>query len=180
MSQFYLTSPGGSSVIPINFNVDVNDPGIGPLPADAGTVNAVANDIRIGGGNGIQTYKTSTPGDLLIAFVEGSGTTPGAATASAVFTVPTDSTETYQVLVSGYSNLNTSIGAYGSVVVKNVAGTASIIGVPTLAVHKEASLAAGNVTFGVSGADFLVTVTGVAGNNINWSVVLPGISGVGP
>ncbi len=177
MSQFYQTTPGGAPMVPINFEIDVNDPTIPAAPASAGTVNAVANNLRVAGGNGIQTFKTSTAGDLVIGFIEGSGTTVGAVTASVQLQIPLNAVETYQVLVAGIADNNAGIGAYGSVVAKNIAATASIVGTATLSVHKDASLNNGNITLGVSGDNLVVTVKGVAGRTINWVVVFPGIAG---
>jgi hypothetical protein len=163
--------------IPINLNVDLNEPTTGPLPASGGTVNAVTNNIRIGGSNGIQTIQNGTPGDLIIGFVEASGTTIGATTASLSITVPLNSVETYQIIVSGLADNNDGVGAYGTAVAKNIAGVASIVGTADLIVNRDASLDGSNVTSGVSGNQFLVTVLGVVGRTINWNIALPGIVG---
>jgi hypothetical protein len=163
--------------IPINFNVDLNEPFTPALLAASGTVNAVTNNIRIGGTNGIQTIQNGTLGDLIIGFVEASGTTVGATTASLSITVPLNSVETYQIIVSGLADNNDGVGAYGTAVCKNIAGVASIVGTADLIVNRDASLAGTNVTTGVSGNQFLVTVLGVAGRTINWNIALPGIVG---
>lgn len=179
MSQIYvpLSSSNLPSDVPINFNVDLDEPTTAALTASAGTVNAVSNDIRIGGTNGIQTIKNGTAGDLIIGFVEASGTTVGATTASLSITVPLNSVETYQIIVSGLADNNDGVGAYGTAVAKNIAGVASIVGTADLIVNRDASLGGTNVTTGVSGDQFLVTVLGVAGRTINWNIALPGIVG---
>lgn len=179
MSQIYvpMSSSNVPSEIPINFNLDINEPTTGPLPASAGAATAVVNNIRVGGSNGIQTIQTGTLGEILIGFVEASGTTVGATTASLSITVPTNTVETYQIIVSGLADNNDGVGAYGTAVAKNIAGVASIVGTADLIVNRDASLAGTNVTTGVAGDQFLVTVLGVAGRTINWNIALPGIVG---
>lgn len=177
MSQIFvpLTSGNIPAIIPLNFNVDLNEPTTAALLASAGTVTAVSNNIRIGGTNGIQTIQNGTAGDLIIGFVEASGTTVGATTASLSITVSLNSVETYQIIVSGLADNNDGVGAYGTAVAKNIAGVASIVGTADLIVNRDASLAGTNVTTGVAGDQFLVTVLGVVGRTINWNIALPGI-----
>ena len=177
MSQIYvpLSSSNVPPDVPINFNLDINEPTTGPLPASSGTATSVANNIRVGGSNGIQTIQTGTAGEILIGFVETSGTTVGATTASLSITVPLNTVETYQIIVSGLADNNDGVGAYGTAVAKNIAGTASIVGTADLIVNRDASLGGTNVTTGVSGDQFLVTVLGAAGRTINWNIALPGI-----
>ncbi len=164
-------------MIPINFNVDVNEPSAPPLPASAGTVNAVANTLRVGGANGIQTIKNSTAGDLIIGFNEASGTTVGATSASLTIDVPTNSVDTYQILVAGLADNNDAVGAYGNACAKNIAGVASLVGLADLIVNKDASLVTANVTISTSANTFQVNVFGVVGRTINWTITLPGIAG---
>lgn len=179
MSQFYQGATAGSlpPTVPLSFEVDLDEPTTAALPASAGSVTAVSQVLRIGGTNGIQTIKNGTAGDLIIGFVESSGTTVGATTASLSITVPLNSVETYQIIVSGLADNNDGVGAYGTAVAKNIAGVASIVGTADLIVNRDDSLDGTNVTTGVSGDQFLVTVLGVAGRTINWNIALPGIVG---
>jgi hypothetical protein len=177
MSQIYVPLSASSipSNVPINFNVDLNEPFTPALPASAGTVNAVSNNLRIGGTNGIQTITNGNPGDLIIGFVEASGTTVGSATASLSLTIPINTVETYQIIVAGIADNNDGVGAYGSAVAKNIAGTASIIGNADLIINRDASLAGTNVVVSAAGNQFLVYVFGVVGRTIKWNIALPGI-----
>ncbi len=179
MSQIFVPLSSGNipGDIPINFNLDINEPTADALPASSGTVSSVANNIRIGGSNGIQTIQNSVAGEFIIGFVEASGTTVGATTASLTITVPLNSVETYQIIVSGLADNNDGVGAYGTAVAKNIAGVASIVGTADLIVNRDVSLLGTNVTTSVAGDQFLVNVLGVAGRTINWNIALPGIVG---
>lgn len=179
MSQFYQGVTAGAlpPATPLSVAVDIDEPTVDALPASEGSVTAVSQVLRIGGMNGIQTIKNGTLGDLVIGFIGDSGTTVGAATASLSVTVALNSVETYQIIVSGIADNNDGVGAYGTAVAKNIAGTASIIGTADLIVNRDASLAGTNVTTSVAGNQFLVTVLGVAGRTINWNIALPGIVG---
>ncbi len=180
MSQFFKDITAGTlpPTVPTSFTTDVQDLTIPALPAATGTVAPVANVLRVGGQDGIQTYQTGNAGDLLIAFVSRGGQTIGATTVSLIVPVNLNSTETYQVLVAGLADNNDGIGAFGSFVVKNIAGTASIVGGGTvsLVVHKDASLITGNVTVTVVGSNVSINVLGVAGRTIDWFINLPGIA----
>lgn len=182
MSQFYQGVTAGSlpPTTPLSISVDISEPTTAALPASGGSVTAVSQVLRIGGTNGIQTIKNGTLGDLIIGFVEASGTTVDAATASLSIAVPINSVETYQILVSGLADDNSGIGAYGTAVAKNIAGTVSIVGTADLIVNRDLSLSGtnpANVAVSFSGGSFLVTVTGKLGRTINWNIALPGIVG---
>jgi hypothetical protein len=179
MSQFYQGSTAGSlpPTVPLSISVDINEPTTSALPASSGTVSAVGQTLRLGGANGIQTIQNATAGNLIIGFVEASGPTNGAVTASLSLAVPNNSAETFQIIVSGLADDNSAIGAWGTATAKNIGGTASIVGICDLIVNAEAALTGANVTVSASGGNFLVTVTGVAGKLINWNIALPGIVG---
>ena len=83
---------------------------------------------------------------------------------------------TIQIIIAGYGNNNDGIGAYGTAVVKNVAGVASLVNTVDLIINKDTSLADGNVTVGVSAGNLIVRVLGVAGVDIDWGGCLPGIT----
>lgn len=178
MSQFYQGVTAG--VLPptvlTSFGTDLNDPTVPAASAAGGTVAPVSNVIRAAGDNGIKTVQTSQAGDLQIRFIRGQDTTTGVQTVTLITqSIPTDSTLTIQIIVAGFASDNSAIGAYGTAVVKNVAGTASLIDDVDLIVNKETALSAANITVTTSGSDLLVNVLGVAGLDINWGAALPGI-----
>ena len=178
MSQFFQGVTSGSlpPSVPTSFGTDLNDPTVLAAAAAGGSVTAVANVIRMAGDNGIKTAQTSESGDLQIRFIRGQDSTTDDETITLITqAIPTDSTLTIQIIVAGFASDNSAIGAYGTAVVKNVAGVASLVDDVDLIVNKEAALAAANITVTTSGSDLLVNVLGVAGLNINWGAALPGI-----
>lgn len=184
MSQIYkpLTSSGPiPPVIATSYATDLEDLTVGPAPAALGSVVPQSNILRIAGDNGIKSVETSNPGDLQIRFIRGSETTSdGDGQTQTVITqaILNNATMTIQIIVAGYSTDNLGIGAYGTAVVKNVAGTASLINTVDLIVNKDAGvgeLGSANVTVTTLGANLLINVVGVAGKTITWTACLPGI-----
>lgn len=162
--------------VPTSFTTDLLDLTVGAAPAAQGTVVPQLNILRVAGDNGIKSVETSNPGDLILRFVRGSTTTVGAQTQTAVTqTILSNATMTIQIIVAGFSDDNLGIGAYGTAVVKNVAGTLSLINTVDLIVNKDAGLDASNVTVTTSGTNLQVNVVGVAGKTIVWTACLPGI-----
>lgn len=166
--------------VPESFTTDINDTAIQPgdIPAAAGTSTATAHILRLSGDNGIKTVSTPTAAgnNVTFRFIRGSNSTNGAATANLITqAVLTDSTMTIQIIVAGFSADGFGIGAYGTAVVKNVAGVASLVNTVDLIVNADAALAACNVTVTTAGGNLLVNVLGAAGKIITWGSCLPGI-----
>lgn len=178
MSQIYKDRSTGPvpPAVPTSFATDLEDLTVGAAAAAQGSVVPQSNILRIAGDNGIKTVETSIPGDLQLRFIRGSATTNGAVTQTAI-TQPilTNSTMTIQIIVAGFSSDNLGVGAYGTAVVKNVAGTLSVVNTVDLIVNTDAGLEAANVTVTTSGSNLLVNVVGVAAKTITWTACLPGI-----
>ena len=150
----------------------------GDIPSTSFTVNPVSSLIRIAGDNGINTVEApNIPGALVVRFSRGNVQTIGAVTANCL-TQPiiVKSAKTIQIVVSGYSQDGFAVGAYGTAIVKNVSGTASLVNTTGLLVSKDSALSAVNITVTTSGSNLLVNVLGQATKTINWQACLPGIS----
>ena len=181
MSNAYLLPTSGNLPpnVPTEFALDIEDvaitaPDINP---SAGNAVPVANVLRVSGDNGIKTiYTPNVPGNATIRFIRGETTTVGFVS-SVCLSQPTfaNTTFTIQIIIAGYGDNNDAIGAYGTAVVKNVGGTASLIEEVDLIVNTDTSLE--NCDFNVltSGANLEVNVTGVPGVTIAWTTALPGI-----
>jgi hypothetical protein len=187
MSQFFIgggTGGGGPLPpdVPTNFVTDLVDLTIPAAPTGLGSVVAQAHILRVFGGAGIITYETGNPGDLFITFIRAKGTTVGATTLTATFNTISDpnATFTFQVLVAGFSTAGDGVGAYGSIVCKNVAGTASIVGQNNdgidLIIKNDTTLNGVNVTVTVSGALIQINCIGIVGKTIDWEISFPGIA----
>jgi len=185
MSQFF-TGITGSNLppnIPTSFTTDQVDSTTAALVAPAGTATPVANILRVGGDNGIATYAvTLVPGALTIGFIRGAAVTTDGTTVKPILTQPTntDATMTVQVIVAGFCTTNNAgIGAYGTFVIKNVAGTASVVELADFIRSADASISSPNpapqITISVSGSTWSVNVVGVTGLTFNWEACLPGI-----
>ncbi len=179
MSQIYKGGVSSTPSVPTSVSTDLQDTTTAALSAATGSVVPVANILRLGGDNGIKTYElTLSPGELSIGFIRGSAQTTDAATVTAVITqaTNTDSTMTVQIIAAGFCTTNNdSVGIYGTAVINNTAGTASLVNTVDLIKNSAASLSTCDLTITASGADFIVNVTGVAGLTINWDICLPGI-----
>lgn len=164
-----------------NFSTDLTDPDIlsANIPAPSGVlVEPLAGVVRIAGDNGIKAVSSvNAPGAVTLRFVRGTVETIGAVAVNCITqTIPTNTTLTMQIVVAGFSTAGDGIGAYGSAVVKNVAGVCSLVGTRDLIVNKDIGLNAANITVTVVGTNFLVNVLGVAGKTIGWTTCLPGIA----
>jgi hypothetical protein len=166
--------------VPTSFTTDISTTLATPA-AGLGTTTPVANNVRVSGDNGLVIVSDpAQPSLMLVAFTSGSVTTSdglGQTRTIIPFTLLTDSVLTIQVIVSGRdTGTGDGVGGYCTATVKNVAGVASIVGTaPDILVTADASISTAAFTVGVSGAQFIVTVTGVAGRTINWDACLPGI-----
>ncbi len=183
MSQFFTTISGGNlpPQIPTEFDTDLEDTTTSALTASTGTAVPQSNALRIGGDNGIKTYAiTQQPGAMTIGFIRGTGTTTDVQTTTIITqAVPSNSTMTIQVIAAGFADNNEAAGMYGTAVVKNVAGTVSVVSTNPngidLIKNTEATLAATDLSVTASGSNFIVSATGVLGRTISWDIVLPGI-----
>lgn len=183
MSQIIkpLTSAGPIPPnIPTSFTTDLNDTAImpGDLPAATGSSTPLANIERLSGDNGIKTVATpnAAANNVTVRFIRGQVQTTGAATETLITqAILSDSTMTIQIIIAGFSTDNLGIGAYGTAVVKNVAGTASLINTVDLIVNGDTDLLPSIFTVDTSGGNLIVKVTGAAGKTINWGACLPGI-----
>ncbi len=181
MSQIFLGTSDSNSPSDVLTSITVDQSAtLGAASVGAGNVIPQGGNIRLAGDNGIVSVKDpAQPGLTALAFTSGATQTVGVQTKTIIpFTLLTDSVLTIQVIVSGRDAGNgDGIGGYCTATVKNEAGAASIVGgtVPDVLVSKDTSLATGTFTVGVTGAQFIVTVTGVAGRTINWDACLPGI-----
>lgn len=163
------------------FAVDLNDPNIvpGEIPPSLGTAVPINNILRVSGDNGIKTVATpnADTSNFTIRFIRGGNNTVGAQTVNLITqAIVTDTTMTIQIIISGFSGTGDGVGFYGTAVVKNVAGTATLINTVDLIKNADPDLAGTNVTVTTAGGSLLVNVVGVAGENIQWSGCLPGIS----
>lgn len=177
MSQIIKNPPAGSipSDVLTEFKTDLNDPTVPAASTALGTVVPQSHVVRIAGDNGIKTVETSEPGDLQLRFIRGSNQTVGATTETLI-TQPTltDSTATFQIIVAGFSTDDLAVGAYGTAVIKNVAGTVSVVNTVDLIVNKDTGLDAANITVTISGTDILINAVGVTAKTIDWTACLPG------
>lgn len=180
MSNAWLkTNTGSFPSVPTSFATDIEDLTVGAAAAAGGSVVPQSNILRVAGDNGITSVETSIPGDLQLRFIRGEATTSdglGQTQIAITQAILVNSTMTIQIIVAGYSTDNFGIGAYGTAVVKNVAGTLSIINTVDLIVNKDSpDLDSANVTVTTVGTNLLVNVIGVAGKTIKWTACLPGI-----
>lgn len=164
-----------------SYTTDVNDTTIvaADIPAPEGTSIPSGNVLRVSGDDGIKTVSTpnAATNNLTVRFVRGRTTTTGAQTANLITqSILSNTTMTIQIIISGFSETNDGVGFYGTAVVKNVAGTASLINTVDLIKNADTDLAGTTVTVTTSGGNLLVNVVGVAGENIQWGGCLPGIT----
>jgi len=184
MSQAGIISTSSGPVppsVPTSFTTDLNDTTIlpGDIPPALGTSTPLLNVERLSGDDGIKTVATpnAAANNVTIRFIRGRTTTAGAVTSNLITQATlSNTTMTIQIIIAGYGSNNDGIGYYGTAVVKNVAGTATLINTVDLIKNSDASLAASNATVTVSGGNLLVNVLGVAGVNIDWGACLPGIT----
>lgn len=179
MSQIFKGGLSSSPAVPTSFETDLQDTDTVALSASTGTVVPQLNILRLGGDNGIKTYEiTQEAGSLTVGFIRGSAQTTDGVTVTPVITqaTNTDSTMTVQIIAAGFCTTNNdSIGIYGTAVINNTAGVASLVNTVDIIKNSAASLATASLTITASGDSFIVNVTGVGGLTINWDICLPGI-----
>lgn len=187
MSQiFKANSTSSNPAIPTSFKTDLQDTTTAALTASAITAVPVANQLRIGGDNGIKTYGLSlVAGAMTIGYIRGSNQTIGATSQDLITQATnTDSVMTVQFQVSGFSTTdNTGIGVFGAGTVINVAGVVSIVN--TIEFFRNSTdliappaldpINGSVIQLVASGSSFIVRVTGVVGLTINWDAILPAI-----
>lgn len=183
MSQQQLLSveAGGLPVeVPTQFVVDGFDDFDYNVPASPGNWVSGNHIYQLYGDNGIEVYqKTSEPDVAQVRFSRGTVTTT-----DDVFTpvinlpIPTNTTLTFQVIVTCRGDNGGSGGGYATATVENTAGTASLVGLNEFVVRNNALLDGIEIKAEVSGANYQVQVKGlpaVSGVTINWGACLPGI-----
>lgn len=145
--------------------------------AGTGTTVPAANNVRAAGDMGIETLSDpAQPSVLLIRFLSGEvQTTDATQTTIRTFTMTSNTTLTYQVIIAGYSTDNLAVGGNTIATFKNVAGTTSVIDSGDLNINCDGGLVGSVFGVDVSGATIIFWVKGIAGKTINWSVNFPGI-----
>lgn len=181
MSQIYRDRSTGPvpPAVPTSFTTDLQDTDILSVPASQGTAVPQSNVLRVSGDNGIRTVATpNVAGNYTVRFYRGDTTTSGAATSTVLsYPINEDTALTIQIIIAGYSDTSDAIGAYGTAVVKNVGGVASLINTVDLIVNSDTDLLGCVFEVGISGTDLQINVTGVAGEDIAWTACLPGVVG---
>ncbi len=183
MSQIYKAGVGGTPSVPTSVTTDQVDSVTAALVAPSGVVVPQLNTLRLGGDNGIATYAvTLQPGALTIGFIRGAAATTDGVTVTPILTqsTNTNSVMTAQVLVAGFCTTNNAgIGAYATFVIKNIAGTASLVEQADFIRSADASISTPNpepqISVTVSGASWTLNVVGVTGLDFMWEACLPGI-----
>jgi hypothetical protein len=191
MSQIYKAGIAGSPSVPTSFMVDQQDTVTTALPVTVFSVVPQSNILRLGGDNGIVTYQvTQNAGDLLIGYIQGSGTTDGSGGAGDTVDLITqpvsnNSSMTFQFQVTGYCTTdNTALGVFGAGTVINVAGAVTIAN--TVEFFRNATsltvvaplldpINTSVISIVPSGSNFIVRVTGVLGLSIDWGAILPAV-----
>jgi len=184
MSQAGIINTSSGPVppsVPTSFTTDLNDTTL--LPDDInpplGTSTPLLNVERLSGDDGIKTVAAPNAAAnlVIIRFIRGRTTTAGAATSNLITQATlSNTTMTIQIIISGFGDNNDGIGFYGTAVVKNVVGVASLVGTVDLIKNFDASLATATATVTTAAGNLLVNVVGVAGVNIDWGACLPGIT----
>lgn len=179
MSQIYLVS---DAVLPpdvlTSLKVDTSE--TLPTPnAAAGTITPQTHIISLQGDNGIITSTDpAQPGLGMIRFARAATTTTDATpTTLLTFTIPTGYSLAFQVLVAGLDQgSGDGCGGYTTAFVKNVAGTAALVVAPSITNAREGTVITATFTTTCTGANFVISVIGVAGRTIKWGCCVPGIT----
>lgn len=148
-----------------------------PLSQDISTSN---HKINLNGSNGILTYKVldpANPNTAQIGFIRDYTTTVGLTTETILFLLPDkdNTTFTFQVLVSGFSNNNYGIGGYTTASFKIVAGVVSLLDEPDIIMQSDIELNGAYFNIEASGGQININVTGIIDETIKWSVCIPGL-----
>lgn len=158
----------------------------GPVPpavptsfvTDSGTAIPALNILDLNGGQGIRV--TGSSNNVVISLLDvtysGTATTSdgGGQTANLNTTipVPTSSTVSISVNMSGYSTGVVGLGGNMTATAINNAGVVTIIASPIIHLNLSATLIGATFTAVVSGTNVLIQCTGKAGNTINWKGII--------
>lgn len=150
-----------------------------PFNPALGTSTPQSHILYLQGDNGILT--STDPAQLgknVIRFARGAVTTVDATPTTIVsFAIPSGFSCAFQVLVAGLDQATfDGCGGYTTALVKNIAGTASLIGVPDIINAREGSVITASFTTTCSGGNFIISAVGVAATTIKWGCCIPGIS----
>lgn len=175
MSQAGINNTSSGPVpptVPTTFVTDVNSPAI---PA-ANILNVLGNDTTSNNVNGIQTDGSSGSNTLTVQLtnrIQGVITTNGAATQT-IFTFDLGATPAsymFEVNLTGFDTVTPTGTSYWFIAGARTNGiTATVYGTNEDFIE-DAALAASDVNMTASGNNVLMTVTGVAGVNLNWNAV---------
>lgn len=175
MSQIFTSSTSSPPppVVATTYVTDINSPAVPIL----NILNVLGNDTTTNNVNGIQTDGSSGSNTLTIQLtnrLQGTGTTVGATTADLVtFSLgATPGTYNVEARVSGFNSstpASTSYTVIGTVRTSGAAG--ALDGVPDETPIENIALLTSDVDFIISGNNFIIRVTGVAGLTLNWAVV---------
>lgn len=161
---------GGSPVQTLTGNTG------GAVPPTANNINVIgANGILVTGSPGTSTLTITTVDVLLTGTATTTdGVTFVAFTASANIPLPTSST-----CVNIRANLagmdvasNLAIGGELIGLAKNIGGVLTVVGIPDITKNNDIALSTWTASLGISGTNVQVTVRGVAGETINWRVIV--------
>jgi hypothetical protein len=83
--------------------------------------------------------------------------------------IPTNTLREFTVVVSGESTLNVCATIRYVGAVKNLSGTTSLVGTPTVTVMADIDAAAWTGSATVSGGYLVINVQGGAGQTVNWT-----------
>lgn len=173
MSQLFRSLASGPvpPVVATSYVTDVNSPSV---PAGnienviGGITNAnTASGIRTdgsSGGNTITVQLTNTQNDTVT-------TTNATPTVLSTFAMPAVSAvQNYEYKISAY-NSTASLGAVYLVIsgARTTGALATSLNTPEITTIEEGAMSGCLVTFGTSGNNVTITVTGLAANTINWA-----------
>jgi len=169
MSQIYKSTSGTPSVAT-------------SYVTDSGTAVPAANILNVLGTDGVTT---SGAGNTVTVSLESantaSGQTVGAVSTNIPFFTFTATPGTYgfrvtvAAFVSAGTDANDGGGYFFTGAVRTDGAATTIIGVTDKFVVEDASLVGANVVVDVSGNTLIATVTGVAGDTIEWNILTNGI-----
>lgn len=184
MSQIYksLTSGPVPPAVPTSFTTDIgSNPSATPGTAVPvlNNLNLLARDTVDNDLDGIRTNADPNGGSTLYFELtnrtqDAVQTTDATLTTITTFTPPLDGTYAFDFYISAF-NTTDSLGAAYRVFVGflSIGGVATKLNLEDKIVNEQAGMAGCNVTATVSGANFLLQVTGLGGpdKTINWNAV---------
>ena len=160
-----------SPIVPTSFVTDVNSPAV---PA-ANVLNVLGNDTNANDDDGIRTDGSSGSNTLTVQLtnrVAGTANTSGAATSTIITFTPTViGTYVFEFRVAVYnitSNLGAGYSIFGAI---RFDGATTICDLFDEIINEEGTIVNLDIAISISGTSMIVTGTGYALQNINWSAV---------